>query len=247
MEIICDQCDKKYVIDENKLPEHGSVVIKCPNCSGKIRVNRDPQPTVADDNETAASIMESDEPGAAMESGTGGAEYVDNTVSADSSSEGEQDNTHFAMEYFPEGTKTALIFCPDFDARNEIEKHLQQSGYEYRHVTNVQEMSDRFRYHQYDVIVLHQSGPEPSPPLADVIRYIIEMQGAVRRKIIVIHIKIGGSQYNEMQAFLNSTDMLISPTELSELSKIIKRLEERKDQTYRVFFDCLEKVADRKV
>lgn len=238
MEIICDNCGTRYVIDSNKLPDHGDVIIKCPNCSGKIKTSRESSAGHTD------HTQKQDDPTAASATAPEG--EVDSKPIHVREDE-DMDSMKDAMEYFAEGTKTALIFCPDFDARHEIEKHLKQSGYEYRHVTNVQEMANRFRFHQYDMIILHQSGPEPSPALREIMGYITRLSGSVRRKIIVIQIMIGGSQFDEMQAFSMSMDLTISPTELSNLPEIIKRLEGRNGQTYRVFFECLTKVAEKNI
>ncbi len=246
MEIICNNCSTRYVIDENKLPEHGNVIIKCPNCSGKINTGRNQETASETDVQTTRELQHS-EVQKKPEGITANQDIPEEETPEPASSTTMEPANHDdvaamkkAMEYFPEGTKTALIFCPDLDARHEIEKHLQQSHYEARHVADVNEMANRFRYHQYNMIILHQSGPEPSPQLQEILQYLARLPGAVRRKVIAILIMLGGSQYDEMLAFLKSMDIVISPTELSDLVSIIKRLEEKKVQTYRIFFECFD-------
>ncbi len=39
MEIICSQCNKKYSIDERKLPQNGKVYVRCVSCNNKIEIN----------------------------------------------------------------------------------------------------------------------------------------------------------------------------------------------------------------
>jgi predicted Zn finger-like uncharacterized protein len=227
VEIVCDNCGKKYVVDDSKLPDHGSVIIKCKNCSGKIRVEKKKPERDADDITKLTTH--------------------DTTPAGTSESQHDEDRADAAeaMEYFPEDSKTALIFCTDFDARHEIEKHLQTAGYEFRHITKAKELSNRFRYHTYNMIIMYQQGPEPSPALREILNLIANFPSATRRQVITILIMIGGNQHDEMLSFEMSMNMTISPTDLAQLPEIIKRAEERHRQTYRIFFECLDRVAEQ--
>lgn len=230
MEIICDKCDSRYVIDDSKIPESGTVSVKCPKCSNKIVVGKDKGTKFREDKSSATKRDRSSRVKAETF-----------TASEDQISDSMPD----AMEFFDEGIKTALIYCPDFDARSEIEKHLKAVGYQYRHITNAVEAGHRYRYHHYDMIVLHQSGPEASKQLQELIDYINNLPISTRRKIVTVHILIGASQFDAMQAFLRAMDVVISPTELSNLPDIIKRLEGTKERSYRIFHETLNRVAEK--
>ncbi len=148
------------------------------------------------------------------------------------------------FESFEPGTKTALVYCPESQARELLQKELTGLGYEVRVINQLDDIRSRFRYHIYDLIILYQNGPEPEDDLADIQEYISSLLMDMRRKIFVIHVHPRGNRLDSMQAFSMGADLTISPPDLKGLSEILSPALDTKEIAYKVFFECKAKVEE---
>ena len=148
------------------------------------------------------------------------------------------------FESFEPGTKTALVYCPESQARELLQKELTGLGYEVRLINQQDDIRSRFRYHIYDLIFLYQNGSEPEDDLADIQEYINSILMDMRRKISVIYVHPRGNRLDSMQAFSIGADVTINPPDLKNLSKILSPALEAKEIAYKVFFECKAKVEE---
>jgi len=148
------------------------------------------------------------------------------------------------FESFEPGTKTALVYCPESQARELLKKELSGLGYEVRLINQMDDIRSRLRYHIYDLIILYQNGPEPEDDLSNIQEYIGSLLMDMRRKIFVIHVYPSGNRLDSMQAFSMGADLTISPSDLKGLSEILFKALDAKEMTYKVFFECKAKVEE---
>ncbi|MEA1866868.1 MAG: hypothetical protein U9N19_02030 [Thermodesulfobacteriota bacterium] len=148
------------------------------------------------------------------------------------------------FESFEPGTKTALVYCPESQEKELLQKELTGLGYEVRLINQQDDIRFRFRYHTYDLIILYQNGPEPEDDLADIQEYISSLLIDIRRNIFVIHVHSGGDRLDSMQAFSMGVDLTISPSDLGGLSEILSQALEAKEIAYKVFSECKAKVEE---
>ena len=146
------------------------------------------------------------------------------------------------FESFEPSTKTALVYCPEPQIRQLLQKELTCLGYKLRLINQQDDIKFRFRYHIYDLILLYQNGPEPEDDLADIQEYISSLLMDIRRKIFVVYIHPRGDRLDYMQSFSMGVDLTISPSELGHLSKILSPALETEQMTYKVFSECKAKV-----
>ncbi len=217
MEIVCRNCNKRYQIDESKLPKNEKVYIKCAGCYQKIQIDpispiKKPSPSVSwDKHKTGpATGTESSKP----------------------------------LEYFEPGTKAALIYCEDVKARLEMEKTMGKMDFKVRVINNSEDARHHFRYNIFDAVLIYQKGPDPDDGLLEVMDYFNNLPPEIRRKVTVIYIHLAGNRFNFMEAFSKAVDITLSPMDLSNLQKLLPGLLDEKRTRYKIFSECLRKVEE---
>ena len=148
------------------------------------------------------------------------------------------------FESFEPGTKTALVYCPESQARELLQKELIGLGYEVRLINQQDDIRSRFRYHIYDLILLYQNGLEAKDDLTNIQEYISSLLMDMRRKIFVVYVHPRGNRLDSVQAFSMGSDLTISPSDIGNLSKILSSAFEAKEMAYKVFFECKAKVEE---
>jgi len=149
---------------------------------------------------------------------------------------------HF--EFFEAGAKTALIYCPEPQARDQLEKGLAAMQCEIRIVAGAEEVKSRFKYHLYDFIALYQKGPEQEAELRAILDYINELPMEVRRACFAIYVHLGGNSLDSFRAFSMGVDLSLSPMELGKLEEKLRLAMEAKQAGYRVFSDCKARMEE---
>ena len=148
------------------------------------------------------------------------------------------------FESFEPGIKTALVYCPESQARELLQKELSGFGYEVRLINQQDDIRSRFRYHIYNLIILYQNGPEPEDDLSNIQEYISSLLMDMRRKIFVIHVYPRGNRLDSMQAFSMGADLTINPSDLGNLPEILSPALDAKEIAYKIFFECKAKVEE---
>ena len=238
MEVSCTGCGKKYRIDEGKLPASGKAVMKCPGCGSRIELKvpdvKESQTAEASQGYPPGSEQAPPDPVQSREEPAG-------DYSTDSQAEADDEA---GFEFFEPGTKTALVFCPDYEAMTQIEKALQQEEYQVRSISSAGEVQARYRYHIYDLLVIYQSGPEPEDRLRRILQWINNVNMEIRRRVLVLHISMNGNRYDAMQAFSMGVDATLSPLDIAVLPEVLAKVGEARETRYRIFNECLARVKE---
>ncbi len=238
MKISCRGCGKIYRIDEDKLPATGKAVMTCPACGVRIEIGRSADPESRAESALTEPVSRDSEPEAPSASFEGSAAAASHT----SFPEVEDEGTGF--EFFEPGTKTALVFCPDYEAMTQLEAVLKNQDFEIRSISSASEVQLRFRYHIYDLLILYQSGPEPENRLGEIIQWINSVNMDIRRRILVVHISMNGNRNDSMQAFTMGVDVTISPLDIAALPEILDKIQSAKEARYRIFRECMGRVKE---
>ena len=225
MDIVCDVCGKRYVVSDEKIPPGGAVAVQCKGCGHKMVIRR---PEGSPPAEEARSSGGSRARRRAMD------ELIGSQA------------REMAMEFFRPGAKTALWFCPPGKAATEIQRQLEQLGFEAREVKDHHELAARLRYHTYDLILLYQDSHEVDEPLRNILAFVNAMPLEERRRVFVALIFLGGNRVDEMLAFDRGVDLTLNPIDLARLREIIPYEMERKRAFYKRFEEIQEKVSREK-
>ncbi len=151
------------------------------------------------------------------------------------------------VEYFDPDTQTALIYCQEIQARLEMEKKLAELGFETRGIKDEADIRHHFRYNLFDLVILYQHGPDPDDNMKAILEYINTMPSHMRRNTMVLYIHLSGNRYDLYDAFSRGVDATLSPMDIKGFTELVPKLMDQKRLSYKVFFDCLEKVEETSI
>ncbi len=146
-------------------------------------------------------------------------------------------------EGFDSGVKTALIYTEDEEFKKMLQNKLAELSYETRQITTPVELTVRFRYHTYDLVLLQQKGNTPTQPVTELLQAVHKLPADSRRHTMIVLFEPNGSRLDSFRAFLNSVDLVLAPAELEQLDRIILKAETDKKNSYKIFYDCQQKIA----
>ncbi len=148
------------------------------------------------------------------------------------------------VEYFEPGTKAALIYCEDVQARLEMERNINKMGFEVRIINDKNDARHQFRYNIFDIVLIYQKGPDPEANLLEVLDYFNHLAPEIRREVVVVYIHLGGNRYNFLEAFSKGVDITLNPMDLNNMQEMLTSLIEEKRGRYKIFTECLRKVEE---
>ncbi|MEZ0328631.1 MAG: zinc-ribbon domain-containing protein [Dissulfuribacterales bacterium] len=150
-------------------------------------------------------------------------------------------------EGFDTGVKTALIYTEDKEFGKGLRNKLAGLSYEIRDISTPVDLTVRFRYHTYDLIILQQKGNTLTQPMTALLQAVHKLPADVRRATIACMFTPDGSRLDSFKAFLYGVDLVLSPTELEQLDRIILKAASDKQDRYKIFYDCRQKMAENMI
>ncbi len=146
-------------------------------------------------------------------------------------------------EFFEPGIKTALVYCPQEEARLEANKALKQLNFRVREIKTAADIASRFRYNTFDLVLLFQNGPDPEQPLREIHHFINTLEPERRKKVFVVYFHLSGNRYNTLQAFSYSVDMTLNPLDLGSLVDLLPKALKQKEFRYKIIEECRAELA----
>ncbi|RJQ76216.1 MAG: hypothetical protein C4519_14995 [Desulfobacteraceae bacterium] len=199
MEVICQSCQGKLKIADDKLPAGKTAAVKCPRCQSRISVTRPEEKDKA-----AEDALE---------------DLFD-------FSDGEGDGYDAAekpFDFIEDEGKTALVCESDGLIRDKIKPTLETLEYHISEVPNSREALKKMRYHTYDVILLNEYFDTRDPDANAVLIYLERMAMETRRNIFVILLTTRFRTMDHMLAFQKSVNMIVNLRNIDDFDKILQR------------------------
>lgn len=217
MEIICERCQSRFRIADEKLPKDKTVFLKCPKCSQRIGV---PPPAkqaqAADPLETEEDLFAFDE---------------DEAEGYDASDK--------PFDFVEEEGKTALLCEPDPAINKVIMPVLDVLEYHITAANNSREALKTMRYHAYDLIVVNEYFDAKNPDANGVLIYLERLNMAIRRNIFVVMITRRFRTMDHMTAFQKSVNMIVNVDNIADFDKILRRGMADFGIFYQAYKDCM--------
>jgi predicted Zn finger-like uncharacterized protein len=201
MEIICESCQSKFRIADEKLPKDKTAFLKCPKCQNRISV-----PPVGKDPD-----------------GPGSPEFEEDFFSFDEDESEGYDASDKPFDFVEEEGKTALLCESDPMIKKAITPVLDVLEYHVTEVKNSREALKTMRYHTYDLIVVNEYFDAKNPDANGVLIYLERLSMAVRRKIFVAMITRRFRTMDNMTAFQKSVNMVVNVDNVADFDKILRR------------------------
>ncbi len=219
MNIVCEQCQGKFKIPDEKLPKGQIFSLKCPNCKNKISID-------------TLSKIDSSKPKTGTEK-----TIFDEVVS------GAYDASEKPFDFVEEGVETALLCETDPAILAKIKIVLENMGY---HTTEAQSALDalkQMRFHVFDVVVLNEKFDTPDPDENNVLKHLKRLSMDIRRNIFVVLITDRFRTMDNIAAFHESVNMVVNLKNIKDIEKILKSGVADNAVFYRVFKEVLTKIG----
>ena len=200
MEIVCESCQSRFRIADDKLPKDRSAFLKCPKCKYRIEVSpagldKESQTTDPDDDFFAFDEDEADSYNASDK----------------------------PFDFVEEEGKTALVCEADKAIVKTIQPVLDVLEFHITEAKNSREALKTMRYHSYDLIVVNEYFDTKNPDANGVLIYLERMNMVVRRNIYVAMISKRFRTMDNMAAFQKSVNMIVNIDNITDFDKILRR------------------------
>ena len=202
MEIICESCQSKLKIPDDKLPQDKAVSLKCPKCQNRISVQpRKNEPDPSDRPDLDEDFFSFDE------------------------GEGEdlEDVSEKPFDFVEEEGKRALVCESDPMIKKSILPVLEVLEYHITEAKNSREALKNMRYQDYNLIVVSEYFDTKDPDTNGVLIYLERLNMAIRRDIYVALISNRFHTMDHMHAFQKSVNIIVNADNIADLDRILRR------------------------
>ena len=215
MDVTCTSCNATLKIPDEKLPPNQLVNVTCPKCKSKIKIDT----SKLYKKQVSKKEQEPEKAGLEDEYDTG------------------------PLEFFEEGAKLALVLVGETEIATEIDSSLEELSYKIVSPKSIQDAMSKIRLHHFDLIILSDGfdgqGIESNP----ITHYLNHISMSIRRKIFLVLLSENFQTMDNMMAFAKSSNLVVNPTDISNIGSILKRAISDNEKFYKVFTDTLKEVG----
>ena len=205
MEVVCESCQARFNVPDDKIPAGKSIRAACPKCKSKI--------TISAKEKAAAPSGE--------EGKGGGAERYD---AADK-----------PFDFIEEDALTALICEPDPANREKVSSVLELMEYHLTTVGSTREALKKMRYHNYNVVVVNEMFDTSSADSNGVLLFLERLPMTTRRAVFVCLISSRYRTMDHMLALNKSVNMIVNIKNINDFAKILSTAITENDIFYRTY------------
>ncbi len=225
MEIVCNNCQKRLVVPDEKLPEGKAVTLRCPGCKTKITLDLKDRFDAGGFTE-----MEEDEPEVQTP------DYV-------AEEEDGYDASEKPFDFLEEEGNTAMICDSDPAAVENMKKILELMDYHVTVAENLREALRNLKYHAYNLILVNETFDGSHPESNGLLIYLERLNMQIRRHIFVGLLTNRFPTKDNMAAFLKSVNITINIKDLPRLDYILSRSISENDLFYTVYKEAMKKTG----
>jgi predicted Zn finger-like uncharacterized protein len=222
MEIICNSCNSKLSVADDKLPQDKAASIRCPKCKNKISIdlrNRPENGNTAADETIKPNSFNFEE---------GGDDY---------------DASEKPFDFLEEEGNTALICENDPEIIKQINIVLGIMDYSVATAESVRDALKKMKYHTYDMMLINESFDGSDPDANGLLVYVERLSMDVRRNIFVGLLTQRFPTMDNMAAFLKSVNITIKLKDIGSIDRILSRGISEYELFYAVFKDSAKKIG----
>ncbi len=225
MEVICQECNTKLNIPDQKIPKGQVVKVTCPKCKHKVTIDtREREPHGAPPDAEGSAKPAAEAPPQPPPAPKAPSRYDD---------EAEE------LGFIEEGVKLALVLESDPDAAEKIKDAVEELGYRYVTSENTRKAVSKMRLHHFDMVVISDQFDGIEVSQSPVLQYLNHLSMSVRRRIFLALIGDGFKTMDNMMAFVMSANLVINREDMDRLPLILKQGIAENERFYKVFMDTL--------
>jgi CheY-like chemotaxis protein len=221
MEIICDSCQTKLKIPDEKIPEGKKASFSCPKCKGKITIP-------PDDNSEPAAVDDAS------------GDLGDLGFEEESFGEADDSAADKPFQFIEEEGEIALVCESDPVIRKRVNDILTLMEYHVTTATDAREALKKIRYQNYDVVVVNELFGTENPDENGILIYLERLSMDTRRNMFVAMITDRYRTMDYMMAFNKSVNLIINKENAAEMDKILSKGLTDYDMFYRIYKETLQ-------
>ena len=153
--------------------------------------------------------------------------------------------TELNQDFFELGDRTSII-CADPATTEIVRSSLKELGFKIHFADSEDGALDRIRYTQYNCIVIHENFAGSILQTNAVIQYLAPLPMNMRRSSFICLIGDSFNTLDAMQAFAQSVHVVVNPSDLPNLTAILKKGLSEFDIAYRVFRISMDSQGERR-
>ncbi len=219
MEITCENCDGKFKIADEKIPEGKTVSLSCPKCKNKISVKREVKQAVegfeTEDGEDLNYDFEEEM----------GDDY---------------EPSERAFDFIEDEGKTALICESDPKLKKQVKPVLDFMEYHIVEVPTARDAIKKLRYNRYDLIVINELFDTKDPDTNGVLIYLSRLMMQERRKIFVTMLTQRFRTLDLMTSLGKSVNLIVNIKNMNDFEKILKHGVSDSEMFYRIYMENMK-------
>ncbi len=227
MDVVCDKCNGRFKLPDEKIPKGQVFSVGCPKCKNKISIDTRTGDSASPEKKTEAVEPEGKKSKALM----------------DEVSSGSYDSAEKPFDFLEEGAKTALICESDSGIRAPIKAALENLGYHTAEPKSARDVLKQMRFHVFDMVVIDEMFDTSDPDINNVMNYLEQLAMSVRRNMFVALITERFRTADNMTAFNKSVNIVINTKDIHEIEKILKTGLAENQAFYRVYKEMLTKTG----
>lgn len=225
MNVVCEQCQSKFKIPDEKIPEGQTFTLSCPKCKNKITI----------DTRRAASPLPKEE--------IFKPETVSEKTIIDEVGSGTYDASEKPFDFVEEGAETVLLCETDPAIRAKIRSVFKNMGYNITEPETARDALKQMRFHVFNLVVLNETFDTRDPDENNVLMYLDRLSMSIRRNIFVVLLTNRFRTMDNMTAFNRSVNIVINLKNIDEIEKILKTGLTDNIAFYKVFKELLVKTG----
>lgn len=148
------------------------------------------------------------------------------------------------MDFFELGDLTSLI-CTDSKSMELVRTTLKELGFKVHIADSAEPAIEQMRYTHYDCIVVQENFAGSSLRSNAVMNYLSPLPMSQRRDSFICLLGTSFKTLDAMQAFAQSVHLVVNPSDLPNLTAILKKGLAEFDATYKIYRNTLEALGER--
>lgn len=217
MEIICDSCQRKLKIPDDKIPKDRVAYLNCPGCRKRLTFRLNSQ---TEDQEKIKSCSLN----------------LDDLVSDT------YDSADKPFDYLEEAAETSLVCVSDREDEEKIKAILTELKYHATVAENARDALKKMRYHTFDLVILDEIFECEHYLSNGILIYLQNIPMHMRRNTFIILLTDQFRTMDNMEAFHRSVNLIVNKADSSNLKKIMLRGIADHDAFYKVFKNTAKKI-----
>ncbi|MBN2059502.1 MAG: zinc-ribbon domain-containing protein [Deltaproteobacteria bacterium] len=236
MEVICNHCNAKLSVPDDKIPKGQMFKISCPKCKEKITIEL---PNEEIDEQTSSENDFS-------QTGKLHLKFIESkreTKDQEKSYSYDDFSGDESLEFIEGDAKLALILTDDPDKTEKIKAITEQLGYRCIPSKNTRDALGKLRFHNFSLIFLSEGFDGQELSNSPIINYLNHISMSSRRKIFVALMSDRFKTADSIMSYAMSANLVINPKDMEKIFSVLKAGISEWEKFYKVFMDTLVEVG----